>query len=281
MTLSVADMYALRDCPKLVLPKLVQDAISNLRRTAMVFKPFHKPARNYHPRPKNSENWREKLLVDMVRKVREREDPEYSEAFAIFNKIAPSNLEKLSNDTITLIQKRDETFRLRIVTLLFDKAITNHSYASVMADCALRLSKVIPEIVEDLETQVSMFDTLYNMNETITYTTESVISWTQQKEKRRGYAKFVTELFIRELMSEENVQTGLKEVGKELQTLINQETKTEQVNENIHQCAVFLFETAKLLKKNDSLKQMISEILKSKLPMKTKFKLEDALKLVS
>ena len=150
-----------------------------------------------------------------------------------------------------------------------------------MADCALRLSKVIPEIVEDLETQVSMFDTLYNMNETITYTTESVISWTQQKEKRRGYAKFVTELFIRELMSEENVQTGLKEVGKELQTLINQETKTEQVNENIHQCAVFLFETAKLLKKNDSLKQMIAEILKSKLPMKTKFKLEDALKLVS
>jgi hypothetical protein len=281
MALSVSDMYALRDCPKLIIPKLVEQAINNLRRTAMVFKPLHRPPKPHHSRPKQVDNWREKLLVDMVRKVREREDPEYSEIFAIFNKIAPSNIEKLSNDTIALIQKRDESFRLRVATLLFDKAITNHAYANVMADCALRLSKVIPEIVEDLETQVSMFDTLYNMNETITYTNDNVILWTQQKEKRRGYAKFVTELFIRELMSEENVQIGLNEVGKELQTLINQETKTEQVNENIHQCAVFLFETSKLIKKNDNLKQMITDILKFKMPMKTKFKLEDALKLVS
>jgi hypothetical protein len=281
MALSVADMYSLRECPKLVLPQAVQDVIATLRRTAMVFKPFHKPQRHYHARPKQSDNWREKLLVDMVRKVREREDPEYSEIFAIFNKIAPSNLEKLSNDTIAFIQKRDESFRLRVATLLFDKAITNHTYACVMADCALRLSKTIPEIVEDLETQVSMFDTLYNMNETITYTNDTVIAWTKQKEKRRGYAKFVTELFIRGLMSQDNVNTGLSEVAKELQSMLTQESHDEQMDENIHQCAVFLFETAKLLKKNDHLKQVITDILKSKLPMKTKFKLEDALKLVS
>jgi hypothetical protein len=281
MALSVADMYALRECPKLVLPQAVQDVISTLRRTAMVFKPFHKPQRHYHSRPKQPDNWREKLLVDMVRKVREREDPEYSEIFAIFNKIAPSNLSKLSNDTIALIQKRDDAFRLRVATLLFDKAITNHVYASVMADCALHLSRTIPEIIEDLETQVSMFDTLYNMSETITYTNDNVIAWTKQKEKRRGYAKFMTELFIRGLMSEDNVRIGLGEVANELQTMLNQESRSEQMDENIHQCAVFLFETAKLLKKNVYLQQMIIDILKSRVPMKTKFKLEDALKLVS
>ena len=281
MALSATDMYALRECAKLVLPQAVQDVISTLRRTAMVFKPFHKPQRHYHSRPKQPDNWREKLLVDMVRKVREREDPEYSEIFAIFNKLVSSNLEKLSNDTIVLIQKRDDAFRLRVATLLFDKAITNHVYASVMADCALRLSNTIPELVEDLETQVSMFDTLYNMSETITYTNENVVAWTKQKEKRRGYAKFMTELFIRGLMSEENVRIGLTEVANELQGILNQQSRDEQMDENIHQCAVFLFETAKLLKRNDHLKQVITNILKFKIPMKTKFKLEDALKLVS
>ena len=287
MTLTVIDMYALRECTRIVLPAIVEENISKLRRTAMVFKPFYKSQR-HTPRPRPVDNWRERLLVECVRKVKEREDPEYSEIFAIFNKITKSSVDKLSNDTIALIQKRDESFRLRVSTLLFDKAITNHIFANVMADCAVILSSSIPEMVEDLNTQVSMFDTLYNMNETIACNHNTLIEWTKQKEKRRGYAKFVTELNVRNLISDDCVQKGLEDVLSELSILL-QQVKSPQTEENIHQCAVFLFETLKLIPSTNKvcrelMKKSISAILQSRPPtliMKTKFKLEDALKLVS
>jgi len=287
MAISAIDIYALRNCLKLVLPAAVEENINKLRRTAMVFKPVYKTQRIY-PRPRQVDNWREKALVEYVRKVKEREDPEYSEIFAIFNKITKSSMEKLSNDAIVFIQKRDEVFRLRVCTLLFDKAITNHMFASVMADCALYISKTIPDLIEDLNTQISMFDTLYNMNETITFNDKNIIEWTKQKEKRRGYAKFVTELNNRNLITDECVQKGLEDVILELNNLL-QQPKSAQAEENIHQCTVFLFETLKLIPKTNTscrelLKISISEILASKPPtliMKTKFKLEDALKLVS
>ena len=275
---TLVEMYALRSC-LIALPQSVQDAIAKLRRSPMAFKPFHKPSR----RVKQTDNWREKLLVDMVRKVREREDAEYSEIFAIFNKITKSSLDKLSGQAVEYMKKRDDIFRMRVSTLLFDKAITNHAFASVMADCALIISKSFPEIVDDLETQVSMFDTLYDMTETITCTNETLIEWTKQKEKRRGYAKFVMELNIRGLIPESSVQKGLNDMLAELSSLLL-EPKTEQVDENIHQCAVFLFETGKLVNSVSSrslLKDGIQKVLETKMPMKTKFKLEDALKLVS
>ena len=276
---TLVEMYALRSCV-IALPPSVLDAIAKLRRSPMAFKPFHKPSR----RVKN-DNWREKLLVDMVRKVREREDPEYSEIFAIFNKITKSSLEKLSGQAVEYMQKRDDIFRMRVSTLLFDKAITNHSFASVMADCALIISKSFPELVDDLETQVTMFDTLYNMTETITCTNDNLVEWTKQKEKRRGYAKFVMELNIRGLIPEESVQKGLADMLIELTTLLTSE-RSEQTDENIHQCAVFLYETGNLIPKTSTnsrslLKGGIEKVLGMKMPMKSKFKLEDALKLVS
>ena len=281
MALTLAEIYSVRECTKLSLPKSVEDMIAKLRRSPMAFKSFHKPPR--HRRSRQNENWREKLLVDMVRKVREREDPEYSEIFAIFNKITKSSLDKLSGQAVEFMKKRDDIFRMRVSTLLFDKAITNHSFASVMADCALIISKEFPEIVDDLETQVNMFDKLYDMTETITCTNDTLIEWTKQKEKRRGYAKFVMELNIRGLVPEVSVQKGLNDMLAELSSLLL-EPKTEQVDENIHQCAVFLFETGKLVNSVSTrslLKDGIQNVLAIKMPMKSKFKLEDALKLVS
>ena len=280
---TLVEMYTLRSSA-ITLPQSVTDAIAKLRRSPMAFKPFHKPSR----RAKN-DNWREKLLVDMVRAVREREDPEYSEIFAIFNKITKTSMEKLSGQAIEYMQKRDEMFRMRVSTLLFDKAITNHGFASVMADCALNISKSFPELVDDLETQVMMFDTLYNMTETITCTNDTLIEWTKQKERRRGYAKFVMELNIRELIPEESVQKGLADMLIELTTLLSQDKsadKSDQTDENIHQCAVFLYETGNLIPKTSMnsrnlLKGGIQKVLGMKMPMKSKFKLEDALKLVS
>lgn len=280
MALTVVEIYSVRECDKLILPKSVEDMIAKLRRSPMAFKSFHKPPRH---RSRQNDNWREKLLVDMVRKVREREDPEYSEIFAIFNKITKSSIEKLSGQAIEFMKKRDDIFRMRVSTLLFDKAITNHSFASVMADCALNISKSFPELIDDLETQVLMFDTLYNMTETITCTNENLIEWTKQKERRRGYAKFVMELNIRGLIPEESVQKGLADMLIELTNILSND-KSEHNDENIHQCVVFLYETGKLLTSTNSrclLKGGIEKVLGMKMPMKSKFKLEDALKLVS
>jgi hypothetical protein len=293
--ITVSQVYSVRDMAKLILPKVVQDNIAKLRISPMVFKPFHKlPARTFHPK-KHADNWRERVLVDIVRRVKEREDPEYSDIFGILNKITVSSVEKLSKDAIEKIQKRDETFRLRIATLLFDKAITNHGFASVIAESARIMTSAIPDMKEDILTQVQMFPTLYNMNETLVFpsSTDSdfdnkVIEWTKQKEKRRGYAKFMMELCIRDLVSTDCVKSGLKDVINELNDVAKQ-SRTAQSEENVGQYAMFLYESAKLAHIQvirsflaESIRSLLT-IEKSQLPslhMRSRFKLEDAFKLV-
>ena len=261
----------------------------------MVFKPFPKPAaRPFHPK-KSADNWRERVLVDMVRRVKEREDPEYSDIFGIFNKITASSVEKLTKDAIELIKKRDDTFRLRIATLLFDKAITNHAFASVMAESARIMAAEIPDMKDDIQAQISMFPKLYNMNETLTFPSgtdgdfdNKVIEWTKQKEKRRGYAKFLMELCLRDLVSDDCVTSGLQDVINELNDVARQ-PRSAQTEENVGQYAMFLYESAKL-SKAPSIRSFIAESLKtvlstnkselSSLNMRCRFKLEDAFKLV-
>jgi hypothetical protein len=295
MALSVHTVYSVRGAGKLVLPKIVQDNISKLRITPMVFKPFPKPAtRSFHHK-KSTDNWRERVLVDIVRRVKEREDPEYSDIFGIFNKITASSVEKLTRDAIELIKKRDDTFRLRIATLLFDKAITNHAFASVMAESARIMATEIPDMKDDIQAQISMFPRLYNMNETLTFPAgtdtdfdNKVIEWTKQKEKRRGYAKFLMELFLRELVTDDCVTSGLQDVINELNDVARQ-PRSAQTEENVGQYAMFLYESAKL-SKTSSIRNFIAESLRSilaidksvlpSLNMRCRFKLEDAFKLV-
>ena len=295
MALSVQAVYSVRGVAKLPLPKIVQDNISKLRNTPMVFKPFPKPAaRPFHPK-KTADNWRERVLVDMVRRVKEREDPEYSDIFGIFNKITASSVEKLTKDAVERIRKRDDTFRLRIATLLFDKAITNHAFASVMAESARIMTAEIPDMKDDIQAQISMFPKLYNMNETLTFPSgtdtdfdNKVIEWTKQKDKRRGYAKFLMELFLRDLVTDDCVTSGLQDVINELNDVARQ-PRSAQTEENVGQYAMFLYESAKL-SKTSSIRNFIAESLKNilttdktelpSLNMRCRFKLEDAFKLV-
>jgi hypothetical protein len=295
MALSVHTVYSVRGAGKLALPKIVQDNISKLRITPMVFKPFPKPAtRSFHHK-KSTDNWRERVLVDIVRRVKEREDPEYSDIFGIFNKITASSVDKLTRDAIELIKKRDDTFRLRIATLLFDKAITNHAFASVMAESARIMTSEITDMKDDIQAQISMFPKLYNMNETLTFPSgtdrdfdNKVIEWTKQKEKRRGYAKFLMELFLRDLVTDDCVTSGLQDVINELNDVARQ-PRSAQTEENVGQYAMFLYESAKLAKTSpirNFIAEYLSNILaidKSELPslnMRCRFKLEDAFKLV-
>jgi len=296
MSLTVAQVYGVRFAEKLSLPKIVQDNIAKLRITPVAFKPYRPPVKAPY-RPKPVENWRENALVEAVRRVKERDDPEYDEVFGSLNKIAPRTLDKMSEKIVTNIKKRDEIFRLRVTTLLFDMAISQSGYAVLMADCAKKLVTEIPDIREDLLVQTAMFPKLYNMTETLTYPSseeagfaDKVVEWMKLKDKRRGYAKFVTQLFVRDLVDEKTVGECMTHVSSDL-TGMAQQPKTEQSEENTTQYVDFMFETAKILPSSakdlrilmKTFIQSVLDIPRPELPslnMRSRFKIEDALKCV-
>lgn len=298
MAITVSDVYSVRFGAKLALPRIVQEYIAKLRVTPAPYKPvrvFKKHNHHRHHNNTNTQDWeriRESALEDYVRKIKQQDDKEYAEIFRILNKIAPSNVEQLSAEAIDLIQKRDNDFRLRISILLFDKAITQPGFSGVMAECARFLNMAISEIAEDLQLQITMFPRLYNMNETITIPEstdptydEKVIAWTKQKDKRRGYAKFMMELFAKELIKEDVVKVSLDSVVADLDKTAK-EPKTPLTEENVSQFVTFVFESSKIVKGElkQSLAESVQKILstpKAELPslnMRSKFKLEDALK---
>lgn len=300
MPLTVENVYSVRFGAKLPLPQMVQGNIAKLRIVPVIYKPvrpMHIKHNNFRNKPALSANWRETALVDVVRRVKEREDPEYSEIFSILNKITASNMEKLSNDAVTYIQKRDDQFRLRVTMLLFDKAITQNAYASVMSDFAKKLSLIFPDILEDLSSQIELFPKLYNMTETVVFPAsddptfdKKVIEWSMQKDKRRGYAKFIIYLYNQNLIAESIVEKSIQLVLKDLDDIVRT-PKTPQVEENVTQFVEFLSETAKLIPKTsvslrgilrDGIDVFLStpkEELKS-LNMRSRFKMEDTLKCV-
>lgn len=311
MGLTVLDIYNVRFEPKLPLPKLVQDDIARLRITPAEYKPvrtFTRKFNRHHNRNTHSSSntadttvdWRQSALEENIQRVHERKDPEYSDIFSIFNKLVASNLDKLTNDALEIMKKQDEKFRLRVTTLLFDKAITQSAISStlstMLAECAFRLNTEIPEISEDLELQFAMFPKLYDMTTTLTFPEkdeenydDKVIAWNSQKLKRSGYTKFMVELYNREVIKDDIIKQALDNIIRDTNSIAKL-PKKEQNEENIAQFAEFILQVSKILKGElkEQLKSAIEQILnvpkddfKTTYPsmhMKSKWKLEDALK---
>lgn len=299
MAITVAQMYEVRGCAKLPLPKIIQENIAKLRISPASYRPV-KPLhpKTFRPRPvvQPMENWREKKLVEYVRKIKENDDPDYGHILGIFNKITASTLTKLTDDIIQYIEKRDESFRLRVSALLFDKAIVQNAFSSVMADCAKRLVTKVPDVKDDLLSQIEMFPTLYNVDTTLVFPHSSeedfdnkVIQLFKQKDKRRGYAKFVTQLYVREIVPELIIQASLTNIVDDLLELAKQ-ARTSQIEENVTQFVDFLYETAKALPSGSNLRrilktsiQTILDMPRTSLPnlcMRARFRLEDTVKCV-
>jgi len=303
MSLTVVQVYSVRSGARLPLPKSVQDNIAKLRITPVAYKPFRPPPKHnsYRPRydakPIVSENWREKSLVAYVSKLTDKGDADYFTMFSMMNKLCASNLEKLVPDGLEILRKRDQEFRLRVTSLIFDKAISEHMFAGVLADCAALFNKEFPEIAEDFTMQAKMFTKLYDINTTLTYPQvmepdydDKVIKWMKQKDKRRGYAKFLTQLFVRSLITEDVMASSLKDVVTEMSTAARQ-PKSDQTEENTTQYVDFLFESAKVLPPSakilkETIKSALSELLavpRPELPslcMRSRFRMEDTLKCV-
>lgn len=291
-------IYAARFEEKIQMPSGMKETIARLRTIPAAYRPVRAIRPKYvAKRREDAENWRSRVLVECVRRIRETADPHYDEMFGIFNKITIQTMDKLSGEAIIIMKSQDENFRLRVSTLLFDKAIRGSAYASVMADLALKLNAVIPEISEDLETHVQMFGTLYDMSGTLTFPKlsepgfeDKIVAWAKQKDVRRGYARFLTHLFSRELVSGQALQESMKKVITDLNDTITQ-PKSEQSEENVTQFADFLYEIARLLKPTAiELRGLIASSVGSvlekprldfpSLNMRSRFKLEDTVKCV-
>jgi hypothetical protein len=112
----------------------------------------------------------------------------------------------------------------------------------------------------------------------------------KQKDKRRGYAKFLTQLFVRNLVPEDVIVTSIKDVIIEMDTTAKQ-VKNEQTEENTTQYVDFLFESSKVLPASatelkKTIKIALVEFLAIPRPevpnlcMRSRFRLEDTLKCV-
>ena len=293
MELTSALLYSMRFIQKITLPEIIKQNISKLRLVPATYR----PGRFVKKVVQEQTNWREKILVEYVRRIRETDDRDYDQMFAIFNKVAKATLDTLSQEAIEIMKRRDQDFRLRVTTLLFDKAIKGSFYAGIMSELAVKLNTVIPEVSEDLQAQASMFGTLYDMSGTLVFPKadeegfeDKIIAWTKQKDVRRGYSRFLTYLYIAHLVPGKILHESMQKVITDLDDTVIQ-TKTERSEENVTQYADFLFEIAKLLPKTavelrGLLQTRVDSILKrprSELPslnMRSRFKLEDTYKCV-
>jgi hypothetical protein len=224
--------------------------------------------------------------VDAVRKVREKDDADYDEIGSAMNKLSKANYTKLMTDVLARLAKRDEAFRLRVTTLLFDRGVRQTFFATMMADAYKDIAAAHPEALQDLAIQTAMFDKLYDMeNVTIVPAStepgydEGIIAWTKQKETKRGFAVYVSELYTRGLVSEETMMGFLKTVMSELTTSIRA-PKTNANDEHVDALVRFLFAVATKI----PLRGLIAAVLAVpkaetlSLNMKSRFKLEDAAK---
>lgn len=283
MDLTIENVYAVRSAPRAPLPEDIQAIISRLK---ISFKPIYRRplfVKQKHARDETN-NWRENALVDMVRKVREKDDPDYDAISAMINKITKATYGKLITEILTKMEKRDELFRLRVTTLLFDRGVRQSYYAPIMADVYKDIAKLHPDALKDLMTQMMMFDALYDTkNVTILPSgvdagfEEALCAWTKQKEMKRGFAVYVSELYARELVSNETMATFVITIVDDLKESIKP-PKSNEKEEHVDALVRFL---AAVAPKVPMIKDHVKEILaipRADVPclcMKSRFKLED------
>lgn len=286
MDLTIENVYAVRHAPRAPLPESIQAIISKLK---ISFKPIYRRpvfVKQRHARDEAA-NWREHALVDVVRKVREKDDADYDEISGIINKITKATYGKLITDILTKLEKRDDLFRLRVTTLLFDRGVRQAYYAPIMADVYKDIAKLHPDALKDLMTQMMMFDTLYDTkNITILPSAnddgfaDALCVWTKQKEMKRGFAVYVSELYARDLVSNETMATFVITIVDDLKESIKP-PKSNEKEEHVDALVRFL---AAVAPKVPMVKDHVREILAIPRPdvpclcMKSRFKLEDIVK---
>jgi hypothetical protein len=285
--MDIQSIYAARALPRPSLPEEITLLISKLK---ISFKPAFRRA--FANRNRNSSSnavapdWREAALIDVVRKVREKDDEDYDAVSAAMNKLSKTNYTKLMTDVLERLAKRDALFRLRVTTLLFDRGVRQTFFAVMMADAYKDIAKAQPEALQDLSIQTAMFEKLYDM-ENVTLVpavsdpgyNDAIIAWTKQKETKRGFAVYVSELYSRSLVPEETMMGFLKTAMDDLAASIRA-PKTEANVEHVDALVRFLFAVSSKVPIRAALTALLA-IPKAETPslnMKSRFSLDDAAK---
>jgi hypothetical protein len=282
--MEVSTIYAARNLPR---PSLSEEILSIISKLKISFKPIlRRNVRFAAKRTEEETNWRNTALTNAIRKVREKDDPDYSEIVSNINKLSKANYSKLMTDFLQRIQKRDELFRLRVTTLLFDSGVKSNFFAPIMADAYRDIINAQPDACHDLATQTAMFDTLYDTNKIVVVPLssdpgydEAIIEWTKQKEIKRGFAVYVAELYSRGLVAEETMVGFLKTVFDDLRESIRVPKATAN-EEHVDALVRFLFAVATKVAVQKPIREILtmSRNETPSLSMKSRFKLEDAAK---
>jgi hypothetical protein len=282
--MDVATIYAARANARPPLAEDIHEIISKLK---ISFKPLYRKPYTKPRREVPESNWRESALVDVVRKVREKDDADYDEVSAMLNKLSKQTYAKLIAEILAKLEKRDDLFRLRVTTLLFDRGIRQTFFATLMADAFRDIAAAHPDALQDLETQAGMFDALYDTgNVTIVPSSDdagfdaAILAWTKQKELKRGFAVYVGELYTRGLIPEDRMAGFVKTVLDDLAETIRT-PKTPATEEHVDALVRFLFAVAAKVPIQAPLKDILA-IPRPEVPsltMKSRFKLEDTAKL--
>jgi hypothetical protein len=286
VAMDVQSIYAARSLPRAELPAAVAEMISRLK---LSFKPvYRKPYQapvNRRPR-EEAVNWRETALVDVVRKVREKDDADYDAVSGAINKLSKANYAKLSGEVLGFLAKRDGLFRLRVTTLLFDRGIRQPFFAPMLADLYVDLSKANADVAGDLSIQLQMVDVLYDTgNVTMIPSSEdpgydaAVIAWTKQKELKRGFAVYLAELYSRGLVPQETMLKDVSDVLDDLRESIKT-PKSKVKEEHVDALVRFVFAVAAKVDIRTRIRELLA-LPKAETPnltMKSRFSLEDSLK---
>lgn len=283
--MDVSTIYAARSLPRPSLSDEIMAVISKLKISFRPMFPTRRP-RQQQPR-REAEDWRADALKDVVRKVREKDDPDYSEINGYINKLTKQTYTKMTTEILARIQKRDAMFRLRVTTLLFDRGIRQNFFAAIMADAYSDIIKVFPDASGDLLAQVAKFDELYDTDKLVVVPgsdeagyDDAIIAWTKLKETKRGFAVYLSELFARGLIPDTIMEALMTHVLTDLRDSLSA-PKTETKEEHVDALVRFVFVMASKMPEIKNAIKGILAIPKADAPClnsKSRFKLDDALK---
>ena len=279
--MDVQSIYAARSLPRAELPSGVAEIISRLK---LSFKPVYRKPYVAPRRKEEASNWRETALVDVVRKVREKDDQDYDSVSSAINKLSKANAVKLTGEILALLAKRDGLFRLRVTTLLFDRSIRQPFFAPILADLYAELVKAVPEAAGDLSIQLQMVDVLYDTGNVTMIPSaddpgydDAVIAWTKQKELKRGFAVYLAELYSRGLVAQETMTTYVTGMLDDLQESIKT-PKSKVKEEHVDALVRFVFAVAGKVDMRERIRGILAlpRTETPNLTMKSRFSLEDA-----
>lgn len=302
------ELYSLRNTTLLDVPANVLDIIASMQLApvAQVFfkkMGYKKPDKHHHTVvPLDKQSWRNDVVTSMKKLEFKDGDVDYELIIGITNKVAGSTLSASVSTIIDILKKRnDNVFRLRVVSLLFDRGVSMPFFSKLIANMFELINVQITEIREDLQFSCSIdsFTNMFDQSKTVTHpnTTDpdyedKLCIWSKKKEVRRGFGMFVTELHIRGLVDEDVILGAIKMATDELDDLLHKPTEKALV-ETVDQLVTLLYETCKIIitryGKDHSLVKLLfayskktTAMPKADTPcmnMRSRFKLEDLQKL--